>query len=186
MRWPSLALVAGLLSVFADQAPALRCGNALVSQGDTRYEVERQCGSPDYVDVQNEAFVAGVGPVGEIEEWYYNRGPQQLIRVLVFRNGELVREETGDHGFSRLVRDNCTPNELRRGMSKYELLVRCGEPVDRESYWTLGDIPSVQHPIVGVGRVDEWIYDFGGGRFLRHVRMVDGRITDVRLGDRID
>ncbi|MCO6441654.1 MAG: DUF2845 domain-containing protein [Nitrococcus mobilis] len=66
--------------------------------------------------------------VGEIEQWYYNPGSQGLLRILLFQDGKLVRVDTDGRGFSRLIRGQCSPYELRVGMSKYELLARCGPP----------------------------------------------------------
>jgi hypothetical protein len=161
-------------------ALAARCDDGIVGPGDGRFEVLRACGEPDYVDRQAEHYLPGVGLVGELEEWYYNDGPRRLVQVFVFRDGELVREETAGHGFNRFSANGCSPYDLDRGMSKFELLARCGEPDYRDSYWRVA-------PGYGFGaasRVDEWVYNFGPNQFVRHVRIVDGRIVEVELGDR--
>ncbi|MGD8428766.1 MAG: DUF2845 domain-containing protein [Ectothiorhodospiraceae bacterium] len=173
------------VGVFCRDAMALRCPDGLVEMGDRRFQVRHACGDPDYVDRQAEAFVAGVGVVGEIVEWYYNPGPQKLVRILTFRNGRLVKEETGGRGFSRIVSGSCSPNDIQPGMSKFELRVRCGPPDHRESHFSLG-VPrdDMGWRFAPTSRVDEWVYNFGSRHFLRFVRIVDGRVTSVELGDR--
>lgn len=159
-------------------AYALRCAHGIVNAGDWAFTVQRKCGAPDYVDRSPEAFVPGAGYIGDIEEWYYNSGPQYLLQILLFRDGKLVRVDSDGHGFTRFIRGQCSPYELRSGMSEYELLARCGPPADRQS-WYQGSpgFPATQ-------RVEEWTYNFGSNQFIRHVRLVDGRIESVELGDR--
>lgn len=183
MRLLSICLgmiLAGSLSMGG--AEAARCKSGIVSPGDGRFEVIRACGEPDYIDRQAETYLPGVGPVGELEEWYYNDGPRRLIQIFVFRNGELVREETGGHGFNRFSARGCSPYDINRGMSKFELLTRCGEPVYRDSRWQI--VPGYRFHPGAATRVDEWVYNFGPNQFIRRVRIVDGRVVDVQLGDR--
>ena len=159
-------------------AYALQCEHGSVTAGERAFTVQRKCGAPDYIDRYPQAFVPGAGYVGDIEEWYYNPGPQHLLQILLFQDGKLVRVDTGGPGFTGFIRGQCSPYELRPGMSKYELLARCGPPADRRS-WYQGrpGAPASQ-------RVDEWTYNFGSNQFIRHVRLVDGRIESVKLGER--
>ncbi len=164
------------------EAGAARCKNGIVGPGDGRFEVERACGEPDYIDRQAESYLPGVGLVGTVEEWYYNDGPRRLIQIFVFRNGDLVREETAGHGFNRFSARSCSPYDLNRGMTKFELLTRCGEPDYRDTRWQVS--PGFRSHAGAASRVEEWVYNFGPNQFIRHVRIVDGRIADVQLGDR--
>ena len=121
MRKPTVALLvlSVLLLVPLQTAWAFRCGARLVSIGDTRREVLDKCGSPTWVDswVEDRVF-RGSGramidkgrnftyqvPVRTIvqvtiEEWTYNPGPTQFIRILRFENSRLIEIETGEYGY---------------------------------------------------------------------------------------
>ncbi|HET8701814.1 MAG TPA: DUF2845 domain-containing protein [Nitrococcus sp.] len=181
MLLPSRLLqLAGWLALLCASLPAyaLQCDHGIVSIGDRAFTVQRKCGAPAYVDRYPEGFVPGVGDVGDIEQWYYNPGPQGLLRILLFRDGKLVRVDTDGSGFTDFIRGQCSPYELRPGMSEYELLARCGPPANRQS-WYQGSpgFPATQ-------RVEEWTYNFGSNQFIRHVRLVDGRIESAKLGER--
>lgn len=105
-------------------ANAFWCGSRLVNPGDTRSDVLRKCGPPDWVDSWEEArvervfglpysrwhgghnwggsethFPRGVVIYITVEEWTYNRGPTQFQRILRFENSRLVIVETGDYGY---------------------------------------------------------------------------------------
>lgn len=158
-------------------AYALQCEHGSVTEGERAFTVQRKCGAPDYVDRYPQAFVPGAGYVGDIEEWYYNAGPQHLLQILLFQDGKLVRVDTDGPGFTGFIRGQCSPYELRPGMSKYELLARCGPPVYQQSWFQGGPGAPASE------RVDEWTYNFGSNQFIRHVRLVDGRIESVEIGE---
>lgn len=109
----------------AESASTLRCGNRIVSLGESRYSVRAKCGPPSQKDVRFEKRIARdnyrdlfpsqrngarreaenyrdplfVEEYIEIEEWTYNLGATNFIRYLYFENGKLVQIETGDYGF---------------------------------------------------------------------------------------
>jgi len=169
------------------QSLALRCENGIVDQGDRAFDVLRQCGEPDFVDRWFEGL-AFAYPFGvEVEEWYYDFGPQRLVRMLRFRNGRLVSVETGGYSITAHVAGRCDAYDIDPGLSKFELIVRCGEPDYREA-WTeyrSDRVGSVLTQPLAV-RVDEWIYTFGSNRLIRYVTFVNGRITKVETGERDD
>ncbi len=186
-----LSLIAALTlwppSAQPQQSLALRCDEGIVDQGDRTFDVLRQCGEPDFVDRWFEGL-AFAYPFGvEVEEWYYDFGPQRLVRMLRFRNGRLVSVETGSYSFSDYVDGRCDAYDIDPGLSKFELIVRCGEPDYREA-WTeyrSDRVGTVLTQPVAV-RVDEWVYTFGSNRLIRYVTLVNGRITKVETGDRDD
>lgn len=110
-------VVVGL--VLASNATAFRCGNSLVEVGDRKSEVMRQCGPPTWVDSWDEdrleRFYAPPYTTGTkqqtvrvpiftnvrvtVEEWTYNLGPTQFMRILRFENGKLIDIATGDYGY---------------------------------------------------------------------------------------
>jgi hypothetical protein len=88
-----------LLSALSAPALAMRCGNDLVYEGMTRYEVRKTCGDPQDISKRNAVVYRRVHPDQvvaveiEVEEWIYDRGSNQLVRRLVFVDGRLEREE---------------------------------------------------------------------------------------------
>jgi hypothetical protein len=104
----SLLFGAALWLALPPAAEAMRCGNDLVSEGDLALEVRQVCGEPDDLRVHYETrlsriyrhgrFIEAVEEV-EVEEWLYNLGPYQFIRILRFENGRLAEIETGDYGY---------------------------------------------------------------------------------------
>ena len=179
-----MARAVGLLLLGALAGPlaaeeAFRCRGDLVTSGDRTFEVRRLCGEPDFIDRYPEQRIPGVGYVGDIRDWYYNPGPNDLLRRLRFRDAELVDIAVLGKGYRAGFGGHCSPGELRRGLSKPELLDLCGPP-DHTS-----------HQLFAPGRydrfvrsVEEWTYNFGSGRFMRHVRLVNGIVEDVELGNR--
>jgi hypothetical protein len=109
-----------LLLLVADPALAFRCQTRLVTEGDPQAKVRRFCGEPTSIQ-QRIVYRSGIAlrPSREIvvssatselrvareelalhersvvevviEEWLYNLGPNQLMRLVVFENG-LVRD----------------------------------------------------------------------------------------------
>ncbi|NIR58745.1 MAG: DUF2845 domain-containing protein, partial [Gammaproteobacteria bacterium] len=70
-----------------------RCGTDLVREGDPAYQVRRACGEPDWIG----RYHWDHGTHAEV--WHYNFGPNDLIRILHFRDGRLRRIETAGRGF---------------------------------------------------------------------------------------
>lgn len=191
----SLLLVAACLFLRSLPSPALdtlRCGSRLVSIDMTAAEVLAVCGDPSYRDVWAQPGGYGPGYLGNVEEWTYNLGPGQLLRVLRFRQGRLLRIDTEGYGFYDGARGDCAQGGITRGMSKYRLLALCGEPATK-----VADI--VQAPVDRYERVydprysyrnrevvyrEEWVYDFGANRLMRIVQLDNGRVSDIEFGGR--
>jgi len=111
----SLATATLMLAAFAAVAPAhadaLRCGTRLVSEGDTRAQVEARCGAP--VDIIRRTRLAPPviwrhgrpWRVGNdaievvVEEWTYNLGPQRFMRRVRFEDGLVVAVDTLGYGY---------------------------------------------------------------------------------------
>jgi len=97
------------------QAENLRCGNKLVSPGQTRLEVRAKCGNPGDIvhstiarsaeyarrDGLRRAFYSVEQTVVvEVEDWTYNLGPHRLMCRMRFVNGVLESLETLGYGFN--------------------------------------------------------------------------------------
>lgn len=104
-------LFLSLLTVGQSHAFSFRCGVEIVSVGDTQSEVIEKCGKPDWVEskygpVPPETRRQAIPPetrmelqIVEADRWYYNLGPNQFIRILVFNQGVLVNIEAGGYGY---------------------------------------------------------------------------------------
>ncbi|NCT69040.1 MAG: DUF2845 domain-containing protein [Rhodanobacteraceae bacterium] len=183
MRRP--LLLVSMLLLASPAAHAMRCGNALVGDGMQDVQVRARCGEPFWIDRYANVEVLGArGPLERQREvqfdvWYYNFGPRQLMRRLVFRDGVLLREDTLGYGVEAIGVD-CAPNRVLADLSVGELVALCGTPASRRDL----SETLVRRPAPGVElwrdrRHEEWLYDFGDARLLRRVQLVDGRVTAV-------
>lgn len=104
--------VAILLLLASLPAAAFHCGQRLVHEGDSRFDVRSKCGEP--VDIETRSILrqpiiwfhgrpilAAPGSFVEVpvEVWTYNFGPHKLMRRLRFEDGELVDIETLGYGY---------------------------------------------------------------------------------------
>jgi hypothetical protein len=162
---------------------AISCGNRLVENGDSAAEVRERCGVPYFVDRWSEGAVVhnrhgrarGFAPV--YDAWYYNFGPQQLLRRLLFAGGVLQKEETlGSYGFN--AQGPCDFDKLTDGMSSGEVFARCGPPAQ----------PALIDPAADTGDIlylpdwlQQWVYPGDGGQSTRIVHLVNGRVQQVEI-----
>ena len=85
----------------------MRCGNRLVSVGDTGYEVRSECGEPDsesFLGTRTKQVAVPFGPFPgrlaearevPVEQWIYNPGYGRFLRILTFVGGRLDAIELG-------------------------------------------------------------------------------------------
>lgn len=181
----ALALAALPRDALADDS--LRCGSRIVQAGTPAADVAAACGEPVYRDVWLMPR-PGRGFVSDDEEWYYNFGRTQLLRVLHFHHGNLADVGSDGYGYDAPPAHDCGPSDLVEGMTKFRLLLRCGEPASRSTV-------NVQEPLrrrdgsVVPGYFEEvfrerWVYNFGSNYLLHIVTLRNGRVTDVTTGDR--
>lgn len=99
---PAHLLLIALLGLTSTQALAMRCGNNLVREGMSRYEVRKRCGNPADSFVRFETVYRRnsrdeqVAYDIEFEEWIYDLGKGSFDRRLIFVNGYLFKEEILD------------------------------------------------------------------------------------------
>ena len=176
-----------VLLLASTNALAMRCGNRIVADGTQDFQVRERCGAPFWTDAYTKVEVVGAyGPLEQqrsvqFDVWYYNFGPRQLMRQLIFRDGVLVREDTLGYGVAALGGD-CNPSRDYAGYSAGELIARCGEPATRRSRTDT----VVRRPTPGIElwrdqRREEWVYDFGDARSLRILQLVNGRVSGVEI-----
>ena len=133
MKYMQMAFTAMLFVVLSPaQADGMRCGTKLVVAGDTKLEVLKKCGEPDFTETikmlktskevnlsersgtnltsrhsslsshhgGQSGITLGTETIEAIEQWSYNRGPTQFIKLLTFRGGRLESVEEAERGFS--------------------------------------------------------------------------------------
>lgn len=188
-----LFMVATLAIQVDAHSATIRCGNKLVTTGDTKAEVIIKCGAPAWKDNWSDLVINNANAVDEFrvsvdrERWVYNFGPNSFLRFLLFENGRLIDISTGDYGFDERhpAIKSCTGDEIATGSTQYEVLQRCGEPFfkDTRNEETLSSVDEHTARLV-VKRVDEWTYNFGPNRFLRIFHFENGVLVKVETGDR--
>jgi hypothetical protein len=197
MKRPAVLAILFLLYALApaaDAAGTMRCGSRLVNEGDIAAAVLGACGAPTYRDAAAYPPPAGREWIGEIETWYYNFGPNQLLRVLTMRDGKLTVIDTDGYGFADPPAHRCEPDSVVEGLSKFRLLLTCGEPLTRRagSFLKQDEVPVLrpgqmhmaQRTVVTEVYREEWVYNFGSNYFLRVVTLENGKVIDVENGAR--
>jgi len=80
------------------------CDFELFSLGTTSAEVASKCGKPDWKEQRFELITHKIASGRRqisvtVDEWTFNLGPSNFMRILTFRNGSLVDIRTGEKGF---------------------------------------------------------------------------------------
>jgi len=87
-----------------EQAGRSQCGDQIISVGDSAADVMAKCGKPAWQDKREEVIrgqlddntVRKVSVT--VEDWTYNFGPNQFLRIFTFRNGKVTDVRTGGYG----------------------------------------------------------------------------------------
>jgi hypothetical protein len=188
-----MLLAMRLISLYPTQAEAssISCPGGIVSSGDSVVVLLNKCGQPDWKDSHQEEIT---GPLSgglrqrtyvTVEQWTYNFGPQQLLRIVTIRNGTVAGIQTsGRYGFSKdeqPVKPECGDHIISHGESEAEVLAKCGDPFYRTSH-----AEEIWEPMGASGfrkvmvTVEEWTYNFGPQRLMRIITFRNGRVTNVR------
>jgi hypothetical protein len=80
----------------AEQINDWRCGNALVSLGDSKFKVQNSCGKPYAMEDTGGGQSADPNYT---EKWTYNMGPRDYVYQLSFTAGNLVEINRMGRGF---------------------------------------------------------------------------------------
>ena len=191
----ALLLIALLGSANSWAGDSMRCGQRLVTVGASAADVLSACGEPHFRDVQSLGRERAPGFIHDAEQWTYNFGPNKLLHVLHLRQGRLSKIETEGYGFLAGSPGRCDPHSIIEGLTKFELLERCGPPFTQRDVgfvtalrparrWRMGSFSGSRgHYPVEVYR-EEWTYNFGSRYFLRIVTLEDGSVARVENGDR--
>lgn len=185
-----------LVALTADASASIRCGNRLVSIGDSALQLRARCGEPD--DVQRFSDIrilfddAGrrYERLTEIEEWVYLLGTGDIPRLVRIENGRVRRIETAP--FSTLPRDQKgAQDKCRRQLfalrttTAAQVRLTCGR-ADQVDRWQ--DELVVRAPdgsdIRRLVTRERWLYNFGPNHLLRFFEFTNGRLVSVDTGER--
>ncbi len=81
---------------------------------------------------------------------------------------------------------SCGNRLVTEGDDQYRVLRACGEPDYSDTFFVTETHRHYRRGpeyFVDV-RVDRWVYDFGRLRFVRHLEFRNGRLVDIKMGDR--
>lgn len=186
-------VLAGLFPASLPADSSFKCGNRIVSLGDSKAEVLVRCGGPDWQDDWTEHLVESLSAAAERrisiarEVWLYDLGPTAFQRILTFENGRLQDIAAGGRGITVTGRpgQDCGFDTLAEGLTQYEVLRRCGRPFFRDSRYeeTLLAHDESNRRFINK-RVDEWTYNLGPNQFMRILIFESGRLLRVSTGNR--
>ncbi|HEY5599330.1 MAG TPA: DUF2845 domain-containing protein [Candidatus Manganitrophaceae bacterium] len=173
LDWPKLLMILTLGAFFFGEREKslFACDEPMISIGQTKEEVRSKCGEPASKEKRKIILLKGTRAAQSIEEWSYNPGPQQFIRILQFKNGRLARIETGGYGWTPdgSVDFGCEKTVLSNGATKLEVKERCGKPTTISKQ-------------KGHSR-EEWRYNLGPSRFVRIYQFKNGRLVEMKTGE---
>ena len=186
-----ILLVTGLIPLQV-QADSISCDRGIVSSGDTAVDLIMRCGQPEWKESHQEEITDRFDPGLKqriyitVEEWTYNFGPQQFLRIVTLRNGVVAGLRTGQYGTSKggdAVGPACEDRIISVGDTKTDILIKCGEPFYKTSYQEelkeRFDNSSSRTVIV---TVEEWTYNFGPQSFMRIITFRNSTVVDIRTG----
>ena len=170
----------------AQASDSMRCGSRLVTVEARAAELLAVCGEPAYRDVWGQPVDPASDYVAEVEEWTYDFGPSQLLRIVRLRNARVVAIDSEGYGFSPQAANNrrCGPEAIATGLSKYRLLKLCGAPLTRSERSGFraaypGADPRYRPGLYSAVFREEWVYDFGPRYFMRVLTIENGRVVAI-------
>ena len=90
---------------FEEGINQFQCSAQSVSVGDSAAEVMAKCGEPAWKDTREEIIRERLDDETvrkvsiTVEEWTYNFGPNQFLRIFTLRNGKVTNIRTGGRGY---------------------------------------------------------------------------------------
>lgn len=188
----SIVLVVFLFPALS-HADSISCDGGIVSNGDSAVNLIMKCGQPQWKESHQEESTEEFKPNLKqrtyitVEEWTYNLGPQQFMRIVTLRNGVVSAIRTGEYGTPKDRRSpgpSCGDRVLSVGDTKADILIKCGEPFHKSSHREeqkerFDDSRSRKVIIT----VEEWTYNFGPQQFMRIITFRNSKVVDIRTGD---
>jgi hypothetical protein len=184
-----ILFVTGLIP-FQARADSISCDGGIVSSGESAVDLIMKCGQPEWKESHQEEITDRVNPnlkqriYVTVEEWTYNFGPQQFLRIVTLRNSVVAGVQTGQYGTSKDRRSPgpaCGDHVLSVGDTKADILIKCGEPFYKSSHQEelkehFDDFDSRKVIVT----IEEWTYNFGPQQFMRVITFRNGTVVDIR------
>jgi hypothetical protein len=173
-------------------AAAFSCAGGIISTGDRSIDVLAKCGPPDSKESHQEELSEDIDRDTRqkvfitVEEWTYNFGPTQFMRIVVLKNGVVANVRLGNYGYpeqTEPVQRECSEQIVSIGDSKTDVLAKCGEPSLKDSH-----VEEFREKADGTERkvfvtVEEWTYNLGPTRFIRILTFRNSKLADIRTGN---
>ncbi len=173
-------------------AATFSCRGGIISTGDRSMDVLAKCGEPDSKESHQEELSERFGEGARqkifitVEEWTYNFGPTQLMRIIILKNGVVSDIRTGNYGYPEQTgppAHECSEQIVSVGDSKADVLAKCGEPTTKDSH-----VEEFRERLDDSERkvfvtVEEWTYNLGPTRFVRILTFRNNKLTDIRTGN---
>ncbi len=173
-------------------ASSINCAGGIVSVGDSRVDLLAKCGEPDHKESHEEAISERLDmgtrqkTFVTVEDWTYNYGPSQFMRIVTLRNGRVANVRTGNYGYSKDAKPSqrdCSEQIISRGDRTTEVIAKCGDPTSKdahqEEFKERLDTGLFRTVVVNV---EEWTYNLGPTRFVRILTFRNGKLADIRTG----
>lgn len=87
-----------------EQAGKPQCSDKIISEGDAAADVVAKCGEPAWIDRREEVIRERLDSdtvtkvTVTVEDWTYNFGQNQFMRIYTLRNGRVTDVRTGGYG----------------------------------------------------------------------------------------
>ncbi len=185
-------LAALIVPCSAIQAATLDCSGGIISVGDSRVDVLMKCGEPDAKESHDEELIDRLDDGARrklfitVEEWTYNFGPTQFMRIVTLKNGKVASLRAGNYGYSKGAtpgQRECSEQIVSVGDSKSDVLAKCGDPTwkDTKQEEEKQKLDSGLERNVFV-TIEEWTYNLGSNRFVRILTFRNGKLVDIKSG----
>lgn len=184
--YAGIFLLAALPGQKANADDAVRCNGKLMGAGQSRIEVLKYCGEPqDRISFLDERVThtrlsvmqQGTTQFTRKTGYYVETSRDAVSSTNVSTNSsvsagrENKNDAAGATGTTALTQDH-RHDENR--------ITQIQEDNSVSSYLTLSTYWECKKNTV---HVDEFVYNFGAGKFLTHVRFENGRVKDIKYGD---
>lgn len=196
MRRPAIYIFFLMLSLILScttlYAATLDCRGGIISTGDSRVDLLGKCGEPDAKESHDEEITERLDDGSKrkifitVEDWTYNFGPNQFMRIVTLRNGTVANIRTGNYGYGKSSgpqQRECSEQVVTIGDTKSDVIAKCGEPSSKDSHQEERE----ETLDTGVRRkvfitVEEWTYNLGPNRFVRVLTFKNNKLVDIRTG----